>query len=88
MFVPVIRNNAVNLQHHGLSPFKLKKDCSLQKDLAFTFGQKKKKASFCYGHYIKSVTEMLFTPIQQEHQMGQKQFSENLFCFEFSKLLS
>ena len=32
-----------------------------------------------------SVTEMFFTPLQQECQMWQKQLSENLFCIEFYK---
>ena len=32
-----------------------------------------------------SVTEMFFTPLQQECQMWQKQLSENLFCIEFNK---
>ena len=32
-----------------------------------------------------SVTEMFFTPLQQECQMWQKQLSENLFCLEFNK---
>ena len=66
-------------------PFKLKKDFCLQKGLAFTCGEMRKKASFCYGHYIMSVTEILFTPLQQECQMGQKQLSENIFCIEFNK---
>ena len=75
----------IYLQHHGLSPFKLKKDSCLQKDLAFTCREIRKKASFCYGHYVMSVTEMFFTPLQQECQMWQKQLSENLFCIEFNK---
>ena len=32
-----------------------------------------------------SVTEMFFTPIQQEHKMWPKNLSENLFCVELSK---
>ena len=32
-----------------------------------------------------SVTEMFFTPLQQECQLWQKQLSENLFCIEFNK---
>ena len=31
------------------------------------------------------VTEMFFAPIQQEHQMGETQLPENLFCIEFTK---
>ena len=33
-----------------------------------------------------SVTKMFFTPSQLEHQMWQRQLSENLFCIELSKL--
>ena len=32
-----------------------------------------------------SVTEMFFTPLQQECQMWQKQSSDNLFCISFNK---
>ena len=32
-----------------------------------------------------SVTEMFFTPLQQECQMWQKQLSENLYSIEFYK---
>jgi len=32
-----------------------------------------------------SVTEIFFTPIQQEHKMWPKNLSENLFCVELSK---
>ena len=81
----MICNNTDYLQHHGLSPFKLKKDSYLLKDLAFTCGEIRKKASFCYGHYVMSVTEMFLTPLQQECQMWQKQLSENLFCIDFNK---
>ena len=45
----------------------------LQKDLALTYRENRKKASFCYGHYVMSVTEMFSPPLQQEHQMWQKQ---------------
>ena len=81
----MICNNTDYLQHHGLSPFKLKKDSCLQKDLVFTSIEIGKKASFCYGHYIISVTEMFLIPLPQECQMWQKQLSENLFCIEFNR---
>ena len=32
-----------------------------------------------------SITEMFYTPLQQECQMWQKQLSENLFCIKFNK---
>ena len=32
------------------------------------------------------ITEMFFTPLQQECQMWQKQLSENLFCIESNKI--
>ena len=52
--------------------------------------KKGKKDSFCYRHYVMSVTEMFFTLLPQEilpqecgSQMWQKQLFENLVCNEF-----
>ena len=42
----MICNNIDNLQHNGLHLLKLSKDSSLQKDLAFTRREKRKKSLF------------------------------------------
>lgn len=68
----MICNNTDNLQYQGLSPFELKKDSKLQKDLAFTRTEKRKKNLFLLSGNVHNTEKCFFMPIQQGRQMWQK----------------